>query len=265
MCRELIHIYGPFSICSYGVMVLVGILLFSYLINRDRSFRSLMTYNQYMDVLIAGALAGLFGGRLLFILSNWYALHHWYEFFAVWDGGLSLLGSMIGILLLLPWYLNYLNISILPFFDLIAVYIPLLHGVARIGCLLSGCCYGSQTDCPWGIVYHSLSSDAPFGVCIHPVQLYSSFLLVLIFIFMRYFARGRWQRPGQLMLIYLLLVSAERFIIDFWRADREYFIADHIHWLSLHQYIALCLGIITIVGLIAIKKQASPKKSYGSF
>lgn len=265
MCRELIHIYGPFSICSYGVMVLIGILLFSYLINRDRSFCALITYNQYMDVLIAGTLAGLFGGRLLFVLSNWHGLHHWYDFFAVWDGGLSMLGSIIGVLLLLPWYLHHLKIPVLSFFDLIAIYAPLLQAVARIGCFLSGCCYGIQTDCPWGIVYHSLSSDAPCGIRIHPVQLYSSLLLVLIFIFMRYVVRRRWQRPGQLLLVYLLLVSAERFIIDFWRADREYFIGDHIHWLSLHQYIALCLGIITLVGLIAIKQQASRKQSYGSF
>lgn len=259
MCRELIHIYGPISICSYGVMVFIGILLFTYLVNKDSARPKIMTSEQFFDALVFGTLVALVGARILFILTNVSSIIHWYDLFAVWDGGLSILGAIVAIIAVLPFYLCYRKISVLPFFDLCATYAALLQAISRIGCFFAGCCYGIETTVPWAIVYHDIRADAPVDVSIHPTQLYSAFLLFVIFLIVRFGVRRIATAPGQLLFTFLILSGAERFIVDFWRADREFFTFDHLHFLSIHQYISLGLALCSTIGLIIILQKARHK------
>jgi len=259
MCRELIHIYGPISVCGYGLMVFIGVIIFTYLIIKDPIRPRIMTTDKFLDILVFGTLVALIGARLLFILTNIDAFTHWYELFAIWDGGLSILGSILAIIFLLPWYLQYCHIAILPFFDLCAIYAALLESIARIGCFLAGCCYGVATTMPWGITYHDISADAPVNLCIHPTQLYSACALFVIFLIMRFGVRRYATIPGQLTCIFLLLSAAERFLVDFWRADREFFSCDHSHFLSIHQYIACGLALCSVIGLIIISQKSWQK------
>lgn len=250
MCRELIHIYGPISICGYGVMIFIGIVLFAYLVNRDPVRSKLLSSDTFADIIVMGTLIGLLGGRLLFILTNVAQFQSWYDYGALWDGGFSLLGAIIGNLLFLPCYLRHRQVPVIPFFDLVAVYAPLLIAVSRIGCFWSGCCYGAATSLPWAVVYYEQGADAPLGIPIHPTQLYSAIMLFCIFLFMYFVAAKRFAKPGQLMLIYLVLASIERFTVDFWRADREFFLGERWQLLSIHQYIALLLGISALIALL---------------
>lgn len=261
MYRELIHIYGPISVCGYGLMIFIGVLIFTYLVIKDPVRPQIMTSDQFLDILVFGTFVGLVGARILFILTNIEAFTHWYELFAVWDGGLSILGATVGIILTLPWYLRRQHIAILPLFDLCALYAALLESISRIGCFLAGCCYGVATTMPWGIIYHDMHADAPVNVCIHPTQLYSAFALFIIFIVMRFGIRRYATIPGQLLFIFLLLSAGERFLVDFWRADREYFAFDRAHLLSIHQYIAGGLALFSVIGLLIISKNRGTKTS----
>ena len=256
MCRELIHIYGPVSICGYGLMVFVGVLIFTYLIIKDPLRPRLLTSDKFFDILVFGTLVGLVGARILFILTNVSAFVHWYDLFAVWDGGLSIMGAILAIIFVLPWYLRSYKIPILLFFDLCATYAALLQAISQIGCFLAGCCYGVATTMPWGIVYHDIRADAPINMCIHPTQLYSAFLLFMIFLIMRFGLRRYASIPGQLLFTFLILSGAERFIVDFWRADREFFAFDHLHFLSIHQSISLGLALCSTIGLIIISQKS---------
>ncbi len=259
MCRELIHIYGPISICGYGLMIFIGVLIFTYLIIKDPIRPRIMTSDQFFDILVFGTFIGLIGARVLFILTNIQAFSHWFDLFAVWDGGLSILGAMLAIILVIPLYLRYCHVPILPFFDLCAMYAALLESISRVGCFFAGCCYGIPTTMPWAIVYHDMQADAPVNVCIHPTQLYSALALFIIFLVMRFGVR-RWATiPGQLLCIFLLLSAGERFLIDFWRADREFFAFDHTHLLSIHQYIACGLALCSVIGLIIISQKSRRK------
>jgi phosphatidylglycerol:prolipoprotein diacylglycerol transferase len=121
----------------------------------------------------------------------------------------------------------------LPLFDLVAVYAPLFQSIARLGCLMAGCCYGCPTTMSWAI-----SID---GMYVHPTQLYSSILLFGIFIILYTFKYQWARRPGLLITRYLMLASAERFIIEFWRSNPQIIGIWFLHYLSIQQWIALAL------------------------
>lgn len=241
MYRELVHIYGPISIHSFGVMIAVGILAFIWLMQRHPRFKTLMTVEQFHTILCYGIIAGVVGGRLLYAVSSWNLMESFLEIFEVWHGGFSIMGSIIGIVLILPWYLRKEGIPILPFFDLTAMHAPIIQAFARIGCFLAGCCYGMPTTMPWGVIFTDTSSPAPCFIPLHPTQLYSSLAAFGYFLLMYYILQYKLTKPGQLLGAYFMLAGFDRFFIDFWRADRIYLSASWSTALSMHQWIAIGL------------------------
>ena len=239
MGNELIHLYGPFAIRSYGLMISIGLLLFILLLKRHPKYKAMHLGDQIIDITIIGIVAGLLGGRLLYTMSEPEALHSIPDFFAFWQGGFSILGCILGVLFTVPWYLRYLKAPIVPLLDLIALHAPLLQSVSRLGCFFAGCCYGEPTTNWWGVIYHDPQSTAPLGICIHPTQLYSAFLLLAIFALLYFVLQYHCTKPGQLTALYLMLVSGERFVVDFWRADRIFYAPLLNTGLSINQLISL--------------------------
>lgn len=255
---KLLHIYGPIAIHSYGLFIALGIAVFSLFIRRHKKFKQLNLHNHFAEILMVGILAGYVGGRLLSIISQPEAFKSVLEMIAFWQGGFSVLGSVLGILLILPWYLKRLQIPVLPLFDLAAIYGPLLQAIARIGCFFAGCCHGITSNLPWAVTYTDTQSIAPLYTHLHPTQLYSSATLFIIFLLMYFVFQHQFKKPGQLLASYLMLAGAERFIIDFWRADRIFINNPFFTSLSFTQMVAL--GLMISAGLVFIIQ--SYKKSY---
>jgi len=245
MWHTLFNVYGPISVHSYGLMIAIGLLIFLYLIKRNPRFHTLKLENNFMGILLVGIIAGLVGGRLLFLATAPELFSSPFDLIAFWQGGFRILGAVIAIVLTLPFYLSWIKVPIIPLLDLLAIYAPILQSISRIGCFLAGCCHGIPTTRPWGIIYTDAQSSAPLYVCLHPTQLYSAIGLMAIFAAMYFLFQHRFERAGQLISIYIGLVSLERFVIDFWRGDREVG-----PLFSLDQHIALALFIVATIGLI---------------
>lgn len=249
MLPYLFQIYGPIYANCYGIAIALGIIVFTHLINRDHKRTKIISIDNMQNVILLGILIGVIGGRLLWISQN--LPISFYEAIEIWEGGFSVLGSIIGILLVLPFYLRSINVKILPLLDLVAIYTPLLHSISRVGCFLAGCCYGMPTEKFWGIIYTHPDVKVPISlknIPIHPTQLYSAAILFLIFLLMYFVLRNRFTKPGQLISIYLMLSSFERFTVDFWRADQEFFNAEYLKILAVHQWISL--GVFICAGLL---------------
>lgn len=245
MWHTLLNIYGPISIHSYGLMIAIGLLVFLYLIARNPRFHTLKLEDRFMGILLVGIVTGIVGGRLLFIATSPEAYQSPLDVIAFWQGGFRVLGAVIAIMIVLPLYLSLIKVPIIPLLDLLAIYAPVLQSISRIGCFLSGCCYGIPTTHPWGIIYTDTQSAAPLYLCLHPTQLYSAIGHMLIFAAMYFFFQHRFSKPGALISIFLILISLERFLIDFWRADRAVG-----PLLSVDQRIAVGLLILGIIGLV---------------
>ena len=207
MRHELIHLYGPFSIYSYGLTIAIGLLIFSYVMKKHPQFNRLRLEKCYTEILLVGVIAALFGGRFLYVISHTKQFASWLEVCAFWEGGLSLLGSIIATLIAIPAYLRMMRIPIVPVLDLLGIHIPLLQSISRVGCFFAGCCYGNVTTYSWGVVYTDTQSMAPLYQSIHPTQIYSAIALLIIFAFMYFVAQKIATKPGQLITTYLMLVS----------------------------------------------------------
>lgn len=250
---EIIHIYGPFGIQAYGLFIMLAIIITIWAIRKNKRFAQLNLEPVYLNIIIASIIAACCGGRVIEVISEPKLYTDWYDWFALWQGGFSALGAILGVITFVPLYLKKINVPVLPTCDLVAIYAPLLQAIARLGCFTAGCCYGMPTDSFLSVIYNNPDTFAPYGIAIHPTQLYSSAILCIIFLFQYFIAQHIFKKPGTIFATYLILASGERFITDFWRADRLMI----NNWLSFHQMIALF--IICITSLAYITKNKLPK------
>lgn len=253
----LFHLWGPFSIHSYGLCIALAVALFTTFVQRDPRFMRLQLEDVFHKILGVGIAAAIFFGKFLYLISE-ASDPQLIDLFRFWEGGFSVLGSTIGVLLVIPWYIHSLNIPLLPFFDLIALYAGLLQGIGRVGCFFAGCCFGAPSHALWAVRYHDPLCSAPLDTWLHPTQLYSAALLIAIYFLMTRVIQYRVTSAGQLGAIYLMLASAERFVTDFMRDDR----IISTSFLSYHQWVAL--GIIAGAALFykIISMQRWPKTKF---
>jgi len=253
MSPVLLHIYGPFAIQSFGLMIAIGLIIVLYLLDKDAPLQQLVSENQLHKIIQISLIAGIAGGRIWFLITNPIEMNHWFDYFTVWSGGLSILGAIIGIITTLSLYLSFNRIPILPLLDRLTLYAPLLQSISRFGCFFAGCCHGIPTTLPWGIMYTHPDSLAPINIIIHPTQIYSSIGLLIIFVILHYFDSFKNNKSGQISTLYIMLTSMERFISEFWRGDTEFLSTQKdLQFLSVQQMLAVTLFIGALFTFIFI-------------
>lgn len=130
------------------------------------------------------------------------------------EAGMVFYGGMIGGILGLFIYAKIKKINFWEFADIWAPSLGIILFFARIGCYTAGCCYGieSHAHLPWLILRDN--------AVIHPTQLYSSLLGLLVFVAMtelKYRQKIKGRFNGYVFLWGIILYSAGRFFIEFLR------------------------------------------------
>ena len=256
---KLCTLYGPFSINFYGLFIALALVICMKLISRNPRYAQLHLQHAFIDIICIAIFAGIVGGRLLAVISSPESYTHITDFFAIWEGGFSAQGTILGVVIVAPSYIRKIKLPVLTVCDLFAIYAPLFQAIARLGCLFAGCCYGLPTKSLLSIIYTHPNTIAPHDMLMHPTQLYSSLFLFFIFLYMFFRAQYHTRYEGHLFLIYLMLASAERFIVDFWRADR--IISLH-SLLSFHQLVALFIFCVTLGMHFFLKHQKTKGNAY---
>ena len=253
----LLHIYGPLSIHIYGICIAIGGLITFFIFCKDKKTQNLISENTIITIFQIILISGFFGGRIFEILSQPSQFDDLLYLFRFWEPGLSILGAVITTTLSLTIYLLYKKVSLLKILDRIALYAPLMQSFGRLGCFFAGCCYGLPTTNQFfSISYTNKNHLAPLNCSLHPVQLYSSLLLLFIFLFLYFIVQNKTQKPGLLLFYYLLLISIERFFTDFIRWDRIFINnSSSLSFISIHQWIALGICLISILGIFIISKR----------
>ena len=85
--------------------------------------------------------------------------------------------------------------------DLVVLPLPVPLILAKLGCLLNGCCYGQPCSMPWAITFPDQAS-APDGVPVHPTQVYEMLVLACILVAFRILRGVRWR--GTMVLWFLV-------------------------------------------------------------
>ncbi|MFZ2147841.1 MAG: prolipoprotein diacylglyceryl transferase [Sedimentisphaerales bacterium] len=152
MFPELFEIpYIHVTLKSYGLMMVIGFLAAVYLIRRLS--RNITPDPQLItNAALYSLIGGVVGARLF------YVIHYFEHFkgnlasvFAVWYGGLELLGGVILAITIIFFYLLYHKLPIRHYLDILAIGLMLALAFGRIGCFLNGCCFGRPTELPWAV------------------------------------------------------------------------------------------------------------------
>jgi phosphatidylglycerol:prolipoprotein diacylglycerol transferase len=243
---------GPFTLHTYGLFIATSVLLAIALAAKEARREGLDPQNM-LDLGFYLLVASIVGSRLLFALIFYreYLPRPW-AIFKLWEGGLVFFG---GFALALPvgiWYLRRQGLPLWKTADIWAAPLALGHAVGRIGCFSAGCCYGRPAEVPWAVTFSDPQSLAMLGIPLHPVQLYEALSNLLLFLFLSFY--GRFRRfEGQLFWLYVLLYSAIRFGVEFFRGDARGFIIPP--YLSVSQGISILLAVASLVMLLRLGKK----------
>jgi phosphatidylglycerol:prolipoprotein diacylglycerol transferase len=244
---------GPLTIHTYGVLVAAGFLLGIALAVRQARKEGIPS-DKILDLGFYVLLAAIIGSRLFFVVINaGHYLKNPIEILKIWEGGLVFYGGILFAVPVAIWYIKKNGLGIWSTGDIFAPSIAIGHAIGRLGCFSAGCCYGRPAEgLPWAITFTDPESLAKIGIPLHPTQLYESlgeFINFLILITLRRHQSFR----GQLFWTYLLLYSALRFIVEFFRGDenRGFIFGD----ISIAQGVSALAFLTAIVGLIVFKKR----------
>ncbi|MBS1192103.1 MAG: lgt [Nitrospirae bacterium] len=213
---------GPFAIRWYGLMYLVGFLS-SYLLVRFQLSHPLRPaadeeaglpaarLDNLYTALIIGLIAGARLGYVLFYDFRTY-LAAPLEALAIWHGGMSFHGGLIGCIVAGLWWCRSNGVDPWRVADLLVVTAPIGLGLGRLGNFINGELYGRVTDVPWAMVF---PSGGPLPR--HPSQLYELLLEGVVLFLILWLLRPAVKREGLLTAVFLLCYGAFRFAVEFFR------------------------------------------------
>ncbi|MCE5341790.1 MAG: prolipoprotein diacylglyceryl transferase [Planctomycetaceae bacterium] len=167
MHPELFRIpFTDLTVKSYGFLMVCGFIAAIFLIRRLS--RDLGDHSEHITTAaLYSLIAGVVGARIF------YVIHYWYQFsgrildiFAVWKGGLELLGGVLLAVFTIVMYLWVQKLPVRRYLDILGIGLLLALGFGRIGCLMNGCCFGRPTSCP--VAIHFPYGSLPYESQIRP-------------------------------------------------------------------------------------------------
>ena len=241
---------GPLAVHWYGLTYLAAFGLFMWLGVRRLQHEPFVSIRgagawsrrDVEDILFLGVMGVIVGGRIgycLFYKPAYYAEHP-LEVFAVWQGGMSFHGGMLGVIAAMTWFGISRKRPMLQVADFVAPCVPTGLAAGRLGNFINGELWGrvASPDLPWGMVFRG-AGDLPR----HPSQVYQ-FLLegMLLFVLLWWYAR-KPRAQGQVAAAFLFGYGVFRFIAEFFREPDA-----HLGLLSLGMSMGQWLCVPMILG-----------------
>lgn len=257
-----INIFG-FKATTYWACSVIGclaVVLFLFIRNKRRKA---FPWLDLFFMFLYGIVGAIIGAKLLHIITilpsiiaNFDKIPWSLDLVTqLLSGGGVFYGGFYGMLIGVYRYCRTYKFSLKKLFALVTPAFPLFHFFGRIGCFLSGCCYGIEVEPQWGIVFTEAIS-APNGVPLLPVQLIEAGCNLLLF-FILLITEHFLQRKELNLFIYMISYAVIRFILEFFRGD---LIRGLWLGLSTSQWIAMFTVVISVVFVIRYIKQNRKKE-----
>ncbi|HEA84039.1 MAG TPA: prolipoprotein diacylglyceryl transferase [Thermodesulfobacterium geofontis] len=244
---------GPFAVRWYGLMYVISFLCCLLLCKYQLKERGKKNLYPFLENLLFYSFLGLIiGARLGFCFFYYpdYFLAHPEEIIAIWKGGMSFHGGLIGAILAGYIYIKVHRQSFLWWADLVVVTAPIGLFFGRIGNFINGEIYGIPSNLPWAMVF-------PEGGPIprHPVQLYEGLVTGLfLFLFLWSLRKKNWI-PGTKLALFLILYGILRFLFEFLRDHTNTQSLPFIFgWMSMGQILCLVMIFSGLFLLYLIRK-----------
>jgi phosphatidylglycerol:prolipoprotein diacylglycerol transferase len=219
---------GTISLYSYGLMLALAFLA-SWSFARWYLPRRGVDAGAALDLVLAAALGGIAGARLLYVATNW-------DIFAanpLWilqlqRGGMVFYGGLAGGAIAVTAYVLVRRLPVPVIADGAALAVPLGSAIGRAGCFLNGCCAGRETAGWFGVVFPGTV------VRVVPTQLIDSAANLLIFAALLHLLVRHRPRAGVLWWLFLLLYGISRFLVETLRTNPPIALGlTQAQWVSL--------------------------------
>ncbi len=245
---------GPLKIYSYGFMLALSFWIGILLAARRAARRGVKPDHIY-DMSIILILAAVIGSRALYILTHRADYRSLIDIVALWQGGATFYGGFILALAGAIAYIRSRKLAFLVVADVCAPSIALGFFFTRIGCFLSGCCFGHPTASFLGVVFPPGSPAGYYcaGVAVHPTQLYDSFYGLVTACALLLIDRNS-PFAGFTFAMLCVLYGAGRFTIDFLRFYEDSAVVGNR--LAVSQIMSLALIAVGVLMLVALSARA---------
>ncbi len=245
---------GPFAIRWYALSYVASLLLGWWVARQLCRYDGLWGRRPPLndqgvdDFLLYMACGIVLGGRLGYVLfynPAYYAANP-LEAFALWHGGMSFHGGLIGCTLALFLLGRRYKASALELFDLGAAVAPIGLFFGRVANFVNGELWGRTTDVAWAMVF-PLAGPEPR----HPSQIYQAALegLALFTIVMIAVRLGGLKRPGFVSGVFLIGYGIFRSVGEYFRQPDAHigFLAGGLTMGTLLSLPMIALGAVILV------------------
>lgn len=240
---------GPLEIRYYGLAYVLGFLfiyfMLIYLSKNKKLMLSKDEISDFMSYMIIGVIAS---ARLFYVLAynlNYY-ISNPIKVFAIWEGGLSFHGGLIGAVIVGLWYCRKKKINFYDIADYFVIPLGIALFLGRIGNFINGELYGRVTNLPWGVKFQSAEGFR------HPSQLYEAGKNLLIFI-VQFSMKDKELPKGFRFWLFIVMYSSMRFVIEFFREPDVQI--GFVYGLTLGQWINIVMFGIGLMFFVRVNRK----------
>jgi phosphatidylglycerol---prolipoprotein diacylglyceryl transferase len=214
---------GSFPIRSYSLLFISAYLLglgITVTLAKLKGRNELVVH--ILDLSIPMFLGAIVGSRFwqVFLFDWGYYSKHPSEIVAIWHGGLSIQGGIVGALIVGIWYIKKHNLSFWEMADLFAPGLVLGQSIGRDANLMNGDAFGDPTGSNFGMLYPvgSNARDTFGDQPLWPAEVWEGQMDVILFAILFILLQRKLKR-GYLFVIYNILYSIGRFLLELLRGD----------------------------------------------
>lgn len=258
-------VIGPVVIRVYGLLVATGLLVGTWLAERQLRPHLGKNSSWFWDMITLAVLGGLIGARAWHVATDW----HLYSdnligAFYIWQGGMSILGGLLGGVMALvlgrKLFKSWRSVSLLLILDALALAAPVGQAIGRLGNWVNQEVFGLPTDVPWKLFIDEHYRPDGFAdiAYFHPLFAYEALLLIAFYLVMRTaLARFEWLKLGNgvVLLLYLAYYGLVRFFLEFLRIEKSMLTET----IGVNQAILALVAIAATIALIYRLRQLKKK------
>ncbi|MBI2649960.1 prolipoprotein diacylglyceryl transferase [Candidatus Woesearchaeota archaeon] len=248
---------GPLQIRYYGLFYALGFVIAYFLIFYLAKRKELpITKDDVADFLVYLIIGVVSGARIAYVVfyNPIFYLQNPLEIIAVWHGGLSFHGGLIGAVAASYLFCKRKKIEFYDIADIVVIPVALALALGRIGNFINAELYGRITNLPWCIDYtkNRFIESLPSG-CRHPSQIYESMKNLAIFVVL-WFIKDKKMPKGFMFWSFVALYGLFRTTVEFFRAPDEQ-IGFIFNYFTMGQLLSFPLFLLGLYMLFRLKRK----------